>query len=802
MVQKLDVFQIIILSCLFLQIFTEDTIIKAKNLESFCDKNLFRFNIDIELSEKSDSVYKSFYLKTNDEKSLIFKCMIDPRNEKISCITNLEQQKKYLNLDDIITLPYPFPVVDGIVWDYDSFLGLVYRRVIEMKEECGRMIIKSKLSKINPKNWDFLIKVNKIYDGQCLLSDIADNFFTFIMNVDILGGNLKDSLDNSFTSKKSTEIKFLQNITMPFTLGSISTIIKELDIFNSHKYYKLAFCYPLEDINSLNYQNPNGTDFKCNIPISEQYVFNGPLKIVPFSDNVYAKVNTPEKGIEIDYISLYFTTEKNATVKTSDEDDDEEEEKIKDEDSDEEEEEEFDEENESDEENIDETIPKSSSSSSASQQSSSSSSLSSSSSSFSPSSSSSSGQASPSISSKSTPSPSPSPSPSSFASSSSSKSSANLRGLLGGLLRAKKPFLLLDNRKSNYICPDVPVFEIENIKDGIVYKPIPDEDDKFNIILSGYLKNGYKVLEKKIIPLKSTPTEIEFNLSVINNLAQDVSDKKNNMSCSINSGAEFNDEEKTEIKCLGKRTQQAEIPNTDLSINWATKENKYLKNIFIKWPKDLTIHSKKIYSYEIYAISIRKVDFDCYDNKFYFYVNILDLHSEPQISFQIDMLKPENMKADCKLYSSNLLKCVLDLRLKKIKKGTNIRLPLPGNYNISTSEGNYINFTVFNFKDENNTDIADEGIITEETCGNNVLVGAIQDIGYNYVSTIVIIVCMFIIFGVIVFFIGICVAYEITHRGRKGKYFAHVEEKNVNNTTIAKIVGPQNRIGGLENNKK
>ena len=777
MVQKFEVFQIIIISCLVAQIFSDDTIIKAKNLESYCEKNLFRFVIEIEISNQLND-YKSFYLKTNDDYDLLFKCIIDPKKNIISCITNLEQQKRFLETDDIITLPYPFPTLSGIVWDYDSFLGLIYRRVIYMKEECGSKVTRLDFSKVNAKKWDFVFKINKIYNGQCLMSDTADNLYTFTMNADILGGNIKDSLDSSATAKTKTEIKLMQNITMPFVLGPMESIIQELNIFQSHKYYKIASCYPLEDINVDNYKNENGIDFKCNIPINDQYIFNGPLKIVTYTDNIYAKVKTPDNGEKIDYISLYFTTQKNATINTNPEEL-EEEEKIDENDSDEDEDE-FLSENESDEENNEETIPNSEPSSPIP--------------SAAPSPSSSSTQAPPSVSSEiSKASPSPSPSPS------SPNPSANLRGLLDTLLKQKKPYLLLDDRRTNFICPNVPVFEIENIKDGIVYKPIPDEEDKFNVILSGYLKNGYKVLEKKIIPLKYSTNDIDFNISVINNLAKDISDKKNDMSCKLESGASFTGEEITEIKCLGKKSQQADDQNTDLSINWATKENKYLNNILIRWPKDLTIHSKKIYSYAIYAISIRKTDFDCYEDKFYFYVNILDLHSEPQISFQINMLKPENVKADCKLYSSNLLKCIIDLRLKKIKKGTNIRLPLPGNYNISTSEGNYINFTVFNFKDENNTDIADEGIIVDETCGNNVLVGAIQDIGYNYTSTIIIIICIFVIFGVIILFITICVAYEITHRNKKGKYFAHVEENNksVNNTTMAAIANQQNIVGGL-----
>ena len=50
----------------------------------------------------------------------------------------------------------------------------------------------------------------------------------------------------------------------------------------------MAFCYPINEINSNNYLNKEGLEFYCNIPISDQYIFNGPLKIKTFSDNIFA----------------------------------------------------------------------------------------------------------------------------------------------------------------------------------------------------------------------------------------------------------------------------------------------------------------------------------------------------------------------------------------------------------------------------------------------------------------------------------------------------------------------------------
>ena len=72
--------------------------------------------------------------------------------------------------------------------------------------------------------------------------------------------------------------------------------------------------------------------------------------------------------------------------------------------------------------------------------------------------------------------------------------------------------MLLDNKKSNFICPDMPVFEISNIKDGISYEPNPENINKYSIILKGYLKNGFKVTENKIIPMEFTTQDIKFTI--------------------------------------------------------------------------------------------------------------------------------------------------------------------------------------------------------------------------------------------------------------------------------------------------
>ena len=728
-----QIFHIFLLFCLFIHINSQDPIIKAKGLESSCDINLYRIVINIGITNPLNE-YKSFYLYIKHEDNLLFKCILDPKKSQIICITNLEQQKVFLKADDVLILPYPFPTIEGIIWDFPSFVTIIYRRVIRIQEECGTTVIKSNLNKVNPNKWDLLTKINKIYDGQCLLSnEQEDNYYSFMMNLNILGGNIFNTLSKT----KNTEIVSLQNITMPFAIGNLQTIGNNLNNYYLHEYYKTAFCYPLQELKSTNYQKEDGFDFKCNIPLKENYLFNGPVKIYTFSDNIYSKITSDTNNERMDYISIYFSTEQNPSINQNPgESFEEKDEKINPKDNDDDNDFDDDENTKEKKENFLKKLEDN-----------------------------------------------------------TSVSSPNLRKLDEIIKKSTKEYLLLDNKKSNFICPDMPLFEISNIKNGISYDPNQENSDKYGIILKGYLKNGFKVTENKLIPMEFTTQDIKFNISIMNNLAEKVSEKKNNIYCSLKSGTMFLKDEITEIKCEGDKKEQTEKQNTDLSINWASKENKYLKNILIKWPKDLTdikVHSKKIYSYEIYALSIKKTDYDCFNNKFYFYIDILDINSEPQINFNISLLKP-NLPAQCKLYSSDTLKCFLDLKLKKVSKGTNIRLPLPGNYNISTSEGNYINFTVFNFIGENETEVADEGIITHKACGRNVLVGTVQNIGYDYVSAIIIIICFFITAGIIFVCVIFCITYQITHRNRKKGYFAQVEEKHKEvNVTANTTTSPNN----------
>ena len=826
--------------CLFIVVKSEDITVTARGLNSFCEKNLFKIVIDVEFSSVPQN-YINFYLDVNFSKNLLFKCLIDPSLKQIICISNLEQQNTKLGLNELISMPYPFPEVEGITWHYLTFLFLIYRRLIKIESECGESVLKkNETINLHDPNWDLITRVKKAYGGKCLITgNEQDNFYSFNINLDIIGGNLKENLDKN---DKNYKIELMQNITLPISIGELTMLGKSNTNENyENNYYKYAFCYPSEAISPENYLKAGGLEFKCNIPIIEESIFNGPVKIKTFSDNIFSSITNEDKN---KYISIYFLIDSKPNIfseiddndssinneikKDNNNNNDLNNENLKNNiltDQKKEDNPELNNEikennntsvysdlknntdsttdnaQESPTNNANETndlnnennenikimtdLPnvnaKDSTDSSDKNK----------------------GQTQSHSDSISTDKKNNENSTDenalynralsknsnkhgrdTFSDLPSKKHLSKLRNLQknSNEMSIEEPYLLLDNRNINYICPDKPVFEIDSIQRGIIYQPDENDKDKISLVLKGHLKNGYKISQDNISLLEYTPDEIKFNLTVSNNLVEDSSIRKSNLLCSLSAGSLFLTDEFVKIKCVGNKENQKDNRDIDVTVNWAFKENKYLNDIIIQWPKDLSAHSKQLYSYNIAALSIKKSDYDCYDNKYYFYVNILSLQYEPQISFEIPMKLPKYVRGHCKLYSYNLLKCYLDLRLYRLKKGSPIQLPDPGNYNISTREGNFINFTVLHFTNENNTDIADEGIITDESCGDNVVIGAIKDIGYTYLAALLIVIGISVVFGLIVLCIGFCIIYEIKNRHKKGGYFSHTEEKKDSKT--------------------
>jgi hypothetical protein len=120
----------------------------------------------------------------------------------------------------MISMPYPFPEVEGITCHYLSFLFLIYRRLIKLESECGESVLKkNETINLHDPNWDLIARVKKAYGGACLMSGKEqDNFYSFYLNLDIIGGNLKENLDKA---DKNYKIELMQNITLPISIGEL-----------------------------------------------------------------------------------------------------------------------------------------------------------------------------------------------------------------------------------------------------------------------------------------------------------------------------------------------------------------------------------------------------------------------------------------------------------------------------------------------------------------------------------------------------------------------------------------------------
>jgi hypothetical protein len=224
-----------------------------------------------------------------------------------------------------------------------------------------------------------------------------------------------------------------------------------------------------------------------------------------------------------------------------------------------------------------------------------------------------------------------------------------------------------------------------------------------------------------------------------------------------------------------------------LTLNWAWEKNNNFNDVLIRWPYDLT-KKKHIFFYDVKGLSVKKSDFGCFENKFFFYLYVYDLKAEPKISFNLPLSYPKGGKAVCKLYNSVTFKCMIDLRLKKLSKGENVIISNEENKYVGNSESNIVLYKVSN---DSETSKFNFQIPVEEDCGDFMIVGALKDIGYTYLQVIIIIICTLAGIVIVVFAITFCVAYEIKHRFWKKGYAKQVDEAIPNvSTTLPNTTTP------------
>ena len=322
------------------------------------------------------------------------------------------------------------------------------------------------------------------------------------------------------------------------------------------------------------------------------------------------------------------------------------------------------------------------------------------------------------------------------------------------------------------ICPSLPFFTLFD-KESI-YMGEYNESDAFSIYLFGTLTNGYYTFKNGTnVELKQTYKDIKFNLVIQDNFIT-TEDNYVNIECTLPEGTIYDEEDEAIIKCIGKKMNKN---NVDIVINWNLKDNNNFNNIIIKWPKS---HDKKknLYGYDIDGISIKQSDYGCRENNLDFYVYIYDLGREPKIVFELPLDSPKGAMADCKLFDRTTLKCSLNLKHKKLSKGTKITLPEKGIINvIETMEGNKINFLTNNFTQINNE--KDISITLQESCGDYLVVGTLKDFGMSHKTSVITYIIILVVIFLFIVGIGLYIAYRCKLNYERGTRL--VEESKADN---------------------
>ena len=683
------------------------------NIVQTCLKNVYQFEFKVRFSEKLDKIIP-FEIIIPYPNRIPFKCILDGPNSKFSCFHSFANYVWSLSANSKIELPYSFPNLEGIRWDYDSFLRRIYRSLWTIQSNCGLEFeiknrdgsvmnqISEEIKQMKEKN-EIIADVDEILDGKCHSSQYD---YTFNMKMKLNSGELIEELKTTKNLNKTMKISFLQDIYTPVLIGNKRK--KGITSFRKDYEYKYAKCKSQTDITQDNFDKKDGFIFECHLSVSRNIRFQGPLQIKPFIDHVYVSKTDKDGKTITKMISFEFDII--TSTKIEEEDEEEEREEVKEE-----------------KEDKDKTN-------------------------------------------------------SNLSDQVIEKKVSNLRRLDFG--QVEPNFLILDSNLDVFICPDKPVLTIKNYQDGIGFGGLNTSGSKYLFLLFGFLSNGYEFIDDTLTLMDMTKEEIKFNLRVTDNL-EGPDDKKKIVKCSIPTGTSINKNELIEVKCIGTR-KNLENNHTDLILNWNLEENNLIDNLLINWPTDYKSNKKHIFYYNIQGLSLKKNDYGCFENKYYFYLYVYDLKAEPKISFNLPLIYPKYTKAECKLYNSVTFKCSIDLRLKKISKGRKIIISTERKFLFNKEQ----NIVLYYINNNTNSSDLDFSLPIGEDCGDIMIVGALKDVGYSYLQVIIIIISCIVGLIICVSAIGFCVIYEITHRNRKGPYYKYTEEKQIPNTSATQVKTP------------
>lgn len=303
------------------------TIVEAsKDFDFFCDIDTYYIIMKVSFSSVPEKNYYPFTMTLTLPFNLNFKCMLQYEQSRIYCFSVLTGNNAYIEKNSIMQLPYQFPKVEGIIWDYKSFIKQVYRKVWTSTSDCGIKeqgtgtdnTEKGEENNLQNLNNQFsqpkteIVKVNlpgtikDMYGEHCGSSykgNIKDNFLSFDMEVALESKELLEII-GSGAENGGKSIEFLQEIWIPLLpSGDLDAQGKKVIKAEEEQQFTYAFCSAPDKLEN---KNMNNFILKCNIIIPYQFLFKGNVRVASFYDKVFIKIDEGGKTIDVKDIKVSF----------------------------------------------------------------------------------------------------------------------------------------------------------------------------------------------------------------------------------------------------------------------------------------------------------------------------------------------------------------------------------------------------------------------------------------------------------------------------------------------------------------
>ena len=160
-------FSILIIICFIPSSLSTVLIKVGNNINYSCEKNIYYITIDVIFSEKPKKSIYPFTLNLASPENLNFKCSLDYSKSQIYCFRAFSTDDDFISKNTYLQYPYPFPEIEDIEWDYETFLQKIYRKVWVMATDCGNENLNS-FDSIKKINWNIKGSIQELSNGQCI----------------------------------------------------------------------------------------------------------------------------------------------------------------------------------------------------------------------------------------------------------------------------------------------------------------------------------------------------------------------------------------------------------------------------------------------------------------------------------------------------------------------------------------------------------------------------------------------------------------------------------------------------------